>query len=158
MRTPGWAFQPGRYGIQGHWFSGDHGQVTSPTWVSVSSCVTAWPIVYTLFHSLPSIRCLLSGEDCSPLRRLTSFRTHKRPIITLTCIFISSPPQLLFSAINTGLCLEHMFARCCRPSLVCSLFLSCLRPGFLSQVVNNYSLHFLTSYSCLLYVLVPTAA
>lgn len=39
----GWAFEPGRFGVKGHGFSNDLGQVTSPFWVSVSSQVAAWP-------------------------------------------------------------------------------------------------------------------
>lgn len=39
----GWAFEPGRFGVKGHWFSSDLPQVTSPLWVMVSSHVTAWP-------------------------------------------------------------------------------------------------------------------
>lgn len=44
-------FEPGSFGVQGHWFSGDLGQVTLPLWVSVSSHVTAWPRVDTFVSS-----------------------------------------------------------------------------------------------------------
>lgn len=49
----GWAFEPGGLGVQGCWFSGDLGQVTSPLWGTVSSLVAAWPVVFTSYHSLP---------------------------------------------------------------------------------------------------------
>lgn len=52
--------------------------------------------------------------------------------------FLSS--QLLPSAVNSRLCLEHVFAR----SLL--FFLSCLLPGFRRQMVNSHDLQFLTSY------------
>lgn len=89
-------------------FSDDLGHIASPLCISVSSHVTVWPIVDTLFYPLPQVRCLLSGTS-GVWHHSESTGTYN---YSLSCIFISSPPQLLPSAINTGLCLEHMFARC----------------------------------------------
>lgn len=41
----GWASEPGRFGVRGHWFSSDLGQGTSH--------ITAWPIIDSLLYRLP---------------------------------------------------------------------------------------------------------
>lgn len=88
--------------------SDDLEHIASPLCISVSSHVTVSPIVDTLFYPLPQVKCLLSGTS-GVWHHSESTGTYD---YSPSCIFTSSLPQLLPSAINIGLCLEHMFARC----------------------------------------------
>lgn len=122
-------------------FSDDLGHIASPLCISVSSHVTLWPIIDTLFYAHAQVRCLFSGTS-GVWHHSESTGIYN---YSLSCIFISSLTQLLPSAIDTGVCLEHMFSRC-HYSFLLIFFLSCWLLAFLKQVVNSYSLHFLTFY------------
>lgn len=150
----GWAFEPGRF--QGHWFSG---QVIFPLWV----CFFAH---HCLAHHRQTFLCSPLGEMsflCLGRGVLTSGVWHHAGSAgacsySLSCSSISSSLQLLPFAVNTGLCLEHMFARCCYP------FLLIFCPLLYCQVCSNRwsvataSISSLSTYSRILYVLVPTAS
>ena len=61
--------------------SGDLGQVPSPHWGSISSHVSARAIVGTLFHPLPRVKCLLSGEEVFPSQESDIIQEAQGPVI-----------------------------------------------------------------------------